>query len=153
MRRTRNDLATACRQNVGHALGGLARWGVVLGQVALLRQSEQVRLDPDRLDQIFVRLGRHAAEDVVCRALRELSRRLAETGRLHRLDEMRPMRKCARSLGAIADQLGMPLLARVAGDVCACSEGGDPVALAATLARLSRVGDLSLAQLWQAPGG
>jgi len=121
---------------------------VVLEQVTLLIQQEAVRLDPDRLDDLFVQLGQHAAEDVVCRALEEMAARLTHVDGFHRRGELAEMRKCARSLGAIADQLGMGLLASVARDVCTCVDGGDPVAQAATLARLLRIGEISLSEIW-----
>ena len=89
----------------------------------------------------------------ISRALQELSARLGQLDGLSRRGEMGEMRKCARSLGAIAEQLGMPALARVARDAGACSEGGDPVALAAVLARLQRVGEVSLARIWELPAG
>lgn len=133
--------------------GGIGRRGAVLGQVTRLSQTESVRLDPDRLEELFMRLGHRAAEDVVSRALQELSARLGQLDGLHRRGETGEMRKCARSMGAIADQLGMPALARVARDVAVCSEGGDAVALAATLARLHRVGEVSLARIWDLPAG
>ncbi len=133
--------------------GGIGPRGAVLGQVTRLGQTESVRLDPDRLEELFTRLGHRAAEDVVSRALQELSARLGQLDGLSRRGEMGEMRKCARSLGAIAEQLGMPALARVARDAGACSEGGDPVALAAVLARLQRVGEVSLARIWELPAG
>lgn len=126
---------------------------MVLEQVTRLAQTESVQLDPDRLEDLFVRLGHRAAEDMVSLALHALSARLGQLEGLHRCGGFREMRKCARSLGAIAGQLGMPALARVARDVAACSEAGDPVALAATLARLHRVGEASLASIWDAPAG
>lgn len=124
-----------------------------MGQVTRLEQTESVRLDPDRLEELFVRLGHRAAEDVVSRALQELSARLGQLEGLHRRTETDEMRRYARSMGAIADQLGMPALARVARDVAACSQRGDAVALAATMARLGRVGEVSLARIWDLPAG
>lgn len=117
-------------------------------QVTLLRQKETVRFDPDRLDELFLQLGQHAAEDVVYRALEELAARLTHIERFYRRGATAQMRKCARSLGAIADQLGMQMLARVARDVSDCAEGNDPVAQAATLARLLRIGEVSLTEIW-----
>ncbi len=116
--------------------------------MTLLRQRETARLDADRLDDLFLQLGQHAAEDVVGRALEELAVRLTHIEGFFRRGELEDLRKCARSLGAIADQLGMLLLARVARDVSACAMGGDPVAQAATLARLLRIGELSLNEIW-----
>jgi len=121
--------------------------------VTLLKQNETVRLDPDRLDQLFVQLGEHAAEDVVCRALEELAARLTHIERFYRQGEVTDLRKCTRSLGAIADQLGMGMLARVARDVVATTDTGDPVAQAATLARLLRIGEVSLTEIWDTQEG
>ncbi|WP_193079643.1 hypothetical protein [Pseudooceanicola spongiae] len=116
--------------------------------VLVLAQQEVVRLDPDRLEALYLQLGESGAEDVVCRAMEEVAVRLSHTERLYRQDRMGDMRKSARSLVAIADQIGMNALARVSGDVTRCIDTGDPVALAATLARLLRVGERSLTAVW-----
>jgi hypothetical protein len=55
---------------------------------------------------------------------------------------------CARSLIAIAEQIGMSDLARVAGDVTATCDSEDGVAQAATLFRMIRMGDRSLTAVW-----
>lgn len=121
--------------------------------MTLLRQTETVRLDPDRLDALVSRLGPQAAEDVVSRALDEVSARLAQAELFFGRGDMREMRKCVRGLAAISEQLGMAALSRVARDVAVCGERGDAVALAATLARLVRVGEVSLLQVWEFPVG
>jgi hypothetical protein len=144
-------LGTGIGENGVRALGGFGIWGVIVEHVTLLKQSERVRLDPDRLDELYLQLGQQQAEDVVCRALEELAARLTHVERFYRQGKTREMRKCARSLGAIAGQLGMDALARVARDVGGCSEAGDAVALAAVLARLLRVGEMSLTEIWDVP--
>lgn len=117
-------------------------------QVTLLEQSETVCLDSERLQQLYVQLGEAGAEDVVCRALEELAVRLSHTERCHLENRWREMRKSARSLIAIAEQIGMGTLARVARDVTVCIDAHDCVALAATLARLLRTGERSLHEIW-----
>jgi hypothetical protein len=117
-------------------------------QVTLLEQSERVSLDSDRLQQLYLQLGEAGAEDVVCRALEELAVRLSHTERCHREARWREMRKSARSLIAIAEQIGLGTLARVAQDVTVCIDDHDHVALAATLARLLRTGERSLHEIW-----
>ncbi len=114
----------------------------------MLKQKEVVRLNPDRLEELYSQLGEAGAEDVVCRALEELAVRLSQTERCHREGRLTDMRKSARSLVAIADQIGMHMLSRVAVDVAACAGGSDPVAIAATLSRLLRIGDRSLSEVW-----
>ncbi|MGB2200579.1 MAG: hypothetical protein ACPH5G_04515 [Pseudooceanicola atlanticus] len=107
-----------------------------------------MRLDPDRLQELYKQLGEAGAEDVVCRAMEELAVRLSHTERLFRQHKLVEMRKAARSLTGIADQIGMNALSRVAGDVTRCIDARDAVALAATLSRLLRIGERSLTAIW-----
>ncbi len=107
-----------------------------------------VSLDSDRLEQLYRQLGDAGAENVVCRALEELAARLSHTERCYRANELFDMRKNARSLIAIAEQIGMQKLAGVASDVTKCIDDEDWVALAATLARLLRIGESSLYEIW-----
>jgi len=119
-----------------------------LEQVTLLQQKEVVGLDADRLEELYSQLGEAGAEDVVCRALEELAARLSHTERCYREIRITDMRKSARSLIAISEQIGMLKLAQVAGDVTRCIDESDRVALAATLARLLRIGERSLSEIW-----
>ena len=123
-----------------------------MDQVRVLAQEEAVRLDPDRLHSLYEQLGEAGAEDVVCRAMEELALRLSLVERLYRQDRLGEMRKAARSLTGIADQIGMNTLCRVAMDVTLCVDAGDPVALAATLSRLLRIGERSLTEIWDMQG-
>lgn len=118
--------------------------------MTVLKQDEAVGLDADRLALLCRQIGPNAAEDMLCRALEELANRLAQTERCHRNGRMAEMRKSARSLIAMSEQIGMGQLARVAADVTGCLDAGDRVALAATLARLVRVGERSFCEIWEA---
>lgn len=118
-------------------------------QVTLLKQRESVRLDADRIEALYLQLGEANAEDVVCRALEELALRLGHAERCYRAAQLSCMRKCSRSLIAISEQIGMPLLARVADDVTQCIDTGDRNALAATFARLLRIAECSLCEIWE----
>ncbi len=97
-------------------------------------------------------LGANGAEDVVCRAIEELSQRLTEAERLYQSAAYSDLRKTVRSLVGIADQVGMWGLARGALHVVDCIDRGDPVALAATHERLLRVAEGSLAAAWDLQG-
>lgn len=120
--------------------------------VNILPQKEDVRLDSDRLQSLYEQLGEAGAEDVVCRAMEELAVRLSMVERLYRQDRLGEMRKATRSLMGIADQIGMGKLTRVASDVTVCIDAGDPVAQAATLSRLLRIGERSLSEIWEMQG-
>ena len=110
--------------------------------------SETVRLDPDKLTALYDQLGEAGAEDVVCRAVEEMAVRLTHCERLWRQDDMESLRKSARSLIAIADQIGMTALASIAGDVTRAIDAKDHPAIAAILFRLMRVGERSLTAIW-----
>ncbi|WP_298968621.1 hypothetical protein [uncultured Roseobacter sp.] len=119
-----------------------------MDQFLKIRLKETVHVDQDRLAALYAELGEAGAEDVVCRAMEELALRLSHCSRLHAATNMVELRKCARSLIAIADQIGMHVLARVANDVIDAIDSEDGPAIAATLARLIRIGEQSLTAIW-----
>ena len=125
------------------------KYGVTIEeQISTLMPLEPIRLDPDRLSELYCQLGEAAAEDVICRAIEELAVRLTYCNRLWRLNETDELRKSARSLIAIAEQIGMTTLARVAGDVTQAIDAQDSIAEAAILSRLIRIGERSLTAVW-----
>lgn len=114
----------------------------------MLTQNERVRLDQDRLADLYLQLGEAGAEDVVCRAMEELAVRLAHAARMYHQGQIPDLRKSVRSMAAISEQIGMQTLARVARDVTACIDAGDANAVAATMARLMRIAERSLTAVW-----
>ncbi|MCA0921222.1 hypothetical protein [Pseudooceanicola nanhaiensis] len=120
----------------------------MVGKVLSLSQREQIGVDPLRLDQLYGQLGETGAEEVICRAMEELALRLTRAERMYRQGHLTELRKGARALAAIADQIGMTGLSLVADDVKTCVDTGDTVALAAVIARLMRVGEGSLTEVW-----
>jgi len=95
-------------------------------------------------------MGDVNAEDVVCRAMEELAVRLSQAEKKFRSGEIEEMARLVRSLVAIAEQVGMDKLARVAADVCTCAQRGDQTGMAATLSRLVRISERSLNAIWDA---
>lgn len=119
-------------------------------RIGILAPHETVWLDRSQLQGLYDDLGEANAEDVVCRAMEELAVRLSQAEKRFRAGEIDEMTRLVRSLVAIAEQVGMDKLARVAGDVVACAHAGDRVALAATLSRLMRISERSLNAIWEA---
>ncbi|WP_315898811.1 hypothetical protein [Tateyamaria omphalii] len=107
-----------------------------------------MQVNHDRLHALYGEMDPVNAEDVVCRAMEELALRMAHCDRVYRKGELDELRRSAKSLIAIADQIGMDVLANVAKDVVQCTETRDQVALAATLGRLLRTGEGSLTAIW-----
>ncbi|PID35432.1 MAG: hypothetical protein CSA68_02775 [Rhodobacterales bacterium] len=110
--------------------------------------NEDIRLNSERLVELYVQLGQAGAQDVVCRAMEELAVRFKQLAMDYNNQDYKAVRKCAKSMVGIAEQVGMQCLADVAQDVRRCAENYDTVALAATLARLLRIGDKSLTAIW-----
>lgn len=116
--------------------------------VAVLRHEEVVRLNPDRVRALYAELGEEGAECVVERAMQEMAVRLGAMERDWRRGDIEGLARHARSVGRLAAEVGMASLARVAADVAATAAAADLTACAATLARLLRIGDRSLASIW-----
>ena len=121
----------------------------VLTNVTQIRLAEPVVVDHNRLDALYSEMDPVNAEDVVCRAMEELALRMAHCDRLFRAGDLDELYKSSRSLIAIAEQIGMNVLAQVARDVMSCTVSRDQVALSATLGRLMRTGEGSLTAIWE----
>lgn len=119
-----------------------------MAKLAVLHHDEGVRLDPDCLVALYSNLGEAGAEQVVCKAMEELAARLTEMQRFADEGRTPALVRSARLLIKVAAQIGMLSFARVAGDVVAAANAGDPAGQAATLARLVRIGDRSLNAVW-----
>ncbi len=122
--------------------------GETVAKVTILAQTETVRVDSEKLESLYRQLGDVNAEDIVCRAMEELAVRLSQAEKLYRAGQFAELRKTARLIVAIAEQIGMQALSRGAGQVMDCVDLGDGTALAAVLARLIRIGERSLTQIW-----
>ena len=117
-------------------------------RVLRLVHREQVRFDPAMLASLYAQLGTRAAERMIACAMEELALRAVALNALP-ADDVAAVRKGARSIQAIAAQVGMDSLARVARHVVQCAAAdADEVALSATRARLMRVADHSLTAIW-----
>jgi hypothetical protein len=117
-------------------------------RVQQIRPNEQVSVDHDRLGALYLQLGEAGAEDVVCRALEELAKRLGQCDVLFRAAQWEDLRKNVRALVTISEQIGMRDVARVAQDVTDCLDRNDGISVAATLSRLIRLGEQSLTAVW-----
>ncbi|MDJ0821140.1 MAG: hypothetical protein QNJ09_04910 [Paracoccaceae bacterium] len=119
-----------------------------MNAVIYLAPPERPRMDAAQLETLCNELGAHQAEDVVCRAMEELALRLCQVQELAINGPREDLYKGLKALGAIADQIGLCGVRQVSQDVMGCIADGDPVAEAATLARLARIGERSLTALW-----
>lgn len=113
-----------------------------------LRHDEQVRLDPECVSALYAAMGDARAERYVCHAMEELAVLLSAAQVAFDARNSMEMTAALGSLIGMAQEVGMGSLARVARDLVDATRAGDPVAQAATLARLVRIGDRSLTAVW-----
>ena len=118
--------------------------------ILALRPVEPARLDTHRIAEIVARLGPRGADDMISRAMEELAVLLARIHKAYGRRALHEVSEAAREIDRLAGHVGMPVLARVARDVARLSRrgGDDGTALAATIARLGRVGEDSLMGIW-----
>ncbi|WP_254900887.1 hypothetical protein [Maritimibacter sp. HL-12] len=113
-----------------------------------MQHDEMVRLDRSQLEVLYHSLGPAGADKVVSHALEELAGTLARASAQYRSGEVEALRGSVKSLVALAQQIGMTLLARVGRDVLLLSRSYDAAAFGATMARLERIGESSLVAVW-----
>lgn len=118
-----------------------------MAKVYELVQYEMARVDPGRLDGLYGQLESHLANRVVSRTVEEVAARLAQCELLWQQEHWGELRKSARSLIAISDQLGLVSIAKVAADVTRTIDACDLAAVGATLWRLLRIGEQSLSAM------
>ncbi len=116
--------------------------------VLKLKHEETIRLDRSQLDVLYQSLGAAGADKVVNHALEELAIALSRGVVEYREGRLDDLRLSVRGLIAVAQQVGMTTLARVGRDVLELSSSHDAPAFSATMARLERIGECSLAAVW-----
>ena len=122
-----------------------------MGNLTVLAMQEPVQVDVRRLGEIVNELGESAAQTIICAAMEQLAAALAGAREAAMAGDMARLAERAELLSRLAWQVGLPGLAGVAVDVLACAERRDATGLAATLARMMRIGNRSLTEIWDGP--
>lgn len=115
-----------------------------MGSVTRLYHVEDVQLDGDRMQLLVADLGRPGAERVIARAMEEIAVRLTRIENAYSDGALDRVAKGARGLAALADQTGMATVRDIALAVARLATSTDATALGALVARLVRVGEMSL---------
>lgn len=132
-------------------MGAYTTWGQTM-VITKLRPASFVQVERERLDQLYAQLGTSGADGVVSRAMEELAVRLAKIHSCYKKSDLDEVRRAARSMIAISEQIGLITFARVAHDVSTLANSNDSAALAATVDRLLRIGENSLLAVWDLQG-
>lgn len=119
--------------------------------VTKMNRAERVLLDGNRLNDLLRRLGNKRAEAYVADRVIEISDRLARIEARHRGGAYAAVADDAQQVSRLSADLGLTSLARVSRDLRVVSRRNDTAAYHAVWQRLVRIGDSSLAQLWQVP--
>ncbi len=120
--------------------------------VARIRPQEFPGVDGSRLKALVDDYGEPGAERFVGRALESIAVRLSKAERAWRRGDTVRLCHGARELSAVAGQIGLTGLERVAMDVSTVAISGDVAALGATVARMVRLGESSLMSAWKLDG-
>ncbi len=120
--------------------------------VTLRLAEEPVALDLDRLAALCRTLGAQRAPARLSLALEALAVALAEVEAGWRLEDRARVAAATETASSLAESLGMMRLAATVSAVRGCLDAGDAVAMAATLARMLRLGERSLAAVWERHG-
>jgi hypothetical protein len=124
-----------------------------MSNVVALLPRDRLRQDAAPIAAIYRSLGTDAAEQVVTRALAELTLATAAISAQMRDGEVADLPRQLRRLQRMADHLGMVTFATITCDLRQCVEIGDGTATYAVWARLQRAAERSLAPVGlDAPG-
>ena len=117
-----------------------------------MRPSERIVIDASALEILFRRLGDQGAECFVMETVEAISDTLAEVDGFVRRGQLAEIAPRAQAVSKLSTEIGLTSLARVSRDMGIAAKRGDMVAYRAVWERLVRIGDRSLAQVWELPG-
>ena len=117
-------------------------------QVTVLHQGEGPSIDGDLLSALYRTLGPGAAERLVCDAIEQLAVALTLCADLYEAPDHAELARTLGDMTRISEQVGLNGMSLVASHVLNAVNQRDPVALAATMSRLMRVGQASLTAVW-----
>lgn len=93
--------------------------------VANMKIDESVLFEPNRLADLYHRLGEIGAENILCDAMEDLTIQLVRIEKLARRGRRDEVAAIAGKIMPVAGRIGLQGLARVAGDVAHCAQNGD----------------------------
>lgn len=115
-----------------------------MGQISVLHPQASAVFDEDVLAGLWEELGAGVAENILYRALEDIGARLSQIRADYATGDMAALRRSVRGLAPVAEQVGLPVVARCARDVVICHDRDDLVAFSATLCRLLRCAEAAL---------
>lgn len=117
------------------------------GAISLI-PVEDPRIDPNPMVHLFSRMDEATAEREICDTLDAINTELIAIRRSTGFDDVAQLLPLVTRVCERAGRIGLAGLSRVAADVALCLGTGDHAAFHATMARLLRVADRSLTEIW-----
>ncbi|WP_339108267.1 hypothetical protein [Thioclava sp. GXIMD4216] len=119
-----------------------------MANVTKLRCNETVRIEQARIVALYAQLGQQAAERLMASAIEDLAMHMVAIDAAVQKNQLGAFDDAVTSLIPLARQVGMTKLEQVTRDLRDCMRAQDLVASRAVLARLMRIGDRSLSEVW-----
>lgn len=116
-----------------------------MAQIMKIDFTEAVSIDEHRLFYTIRDLDEVEASDLIDSAMHQLTLQMRAISSAVRNGELRQISADAEQLARLAWKIGLTSLARIAKDLATCAKQGNVKTLPAIEARISRVGDRSLA--------
>jgi hypothetical protein len=122
-------------------------WQTGAPAVSRLVPKTDLRLDFEALARLHAALGPKLAGATLAQAHAELAHQVQAVSMAHADCDLQAMTGAVRRIRRLAVDVGLPEMRRAADHVLDCLGQSDATALAATVARLVRLGDLALSQV------
>ncbi|WP_439122826.1 hypothetical protein [Marivita sp.] len=113
-------------------------------KISVLHPRDAAFFDEDTLNALSRDLGPAVAENILCRAREDIAARFIQIRDEYGTGNYPGLRKSVHAVMPIADQIGLPGLTSIGHDVLRCIDQADPVALASTLCRFLRCGEMAI---------
>ncbi|WP_417808303.1 hypothetical protein [Thioclava sp.] len=119
-----------------------------MAQVSRFTCDEASALDPARIVVLYAQLGDVAAEQVISTAMEDIAQYLVAVEKAAKAHQCAKMIADPDATITLAEQIGLSSLVLAAQNLQVCIEAHDHIAQAAVLARLMRLADRSLTEVW-----
>ena len=119
-----------------------------MAQISMLLHDEHLPFSTSKIDEIYSEFAPQRAQKIINGALDEFAIRLSVLECAGKQNKRAAIRKAVDALMSIGQQIGLGSLTDAAHNVRALTASSDDPALAATVARLVRLGDMCLISLW-----
>lgn len=120
--------------------------------IVRLAPVEALEFDADRLVELAIGLGDIEAQRLIDESLREIAEDIAQLAIIARSDapaSRADIAETCANIAEVAHAIGLPIFARLAGDIAGCLARGEQTAIAAVLFRLARLSALSARAHWK----